>query len=263
MFNPVTNAFTKYVSPYENIEIQYSLQDKPINISSWANRVLNNGNIIAKANTPESEEYDLDLFRNFEGTHLENEYINNNKEYKPLTNQEMISNGKKIIDSLMSRLNLTKEQASGIVGVISAESGCNPNAWNKAEKSGKLPSSSANGSGYGAGMLQWSNERKKAALKLIGKQDSLIESLSLDDQINMLIKELEGPYKSTLSGIRKSKTASEAAATMYCHNVGGFSSSDMPATQDEITELNKKYSKFGNRDYVGTGMNYAEQFAKI
>jgi len=46
----------------------------------------------------------------------------------------------------------------------------------------------------------------------------------------MLSRELEGPYKNTLLGIKASKSASEAAATMYCHNVGGFSSSTSPAT---------------------------------
>lgn len=172
-----------------------------------------------------------------------------------------LENGKRVINALMSRLNLSKEQAAGIAGVMMSESGINPASYNKAEKSGKLKGSSANGAGYGAGMLQWSNNRKRAALRLIGKEGSNIEDLSLEDQIEMLARELEGPYKSTLAGIRSSKNASEAAATMYCHNVGGFSSSINPATKQEIEQMNKRYSKFA-RNIVNRGMSYAESLAK-
>ena len=74
----------------------------------------------------------------------------------------------------------------------------------------------------------------------------------------MVCRELEGPYKNTLDGIRASKTASEAAATMYCHNVGGFSSSPNPATEDEISNMNRRYKKFAPDGIVNRGMKYAE-----
>lgn len=173
------------------------------------------------------------------------------------TSKEALENGQMVVDSLMSRLNMTKEQATGVAGVIMAESGLNPASYNKAEKAGKLKSSKANGPGYGAGMLQWSMDRKKEALKLIGKNKP-IEELSIGDQIDMLIGELQGPYKNTLEGILQCKTPSEAAATMYCHNVGGFSRSRLPATQTEIDAMNRKYSKFANNQ-INKGMDYAEK----
>lgn len=196
----------------------------------------------------------------------EEELMINNPEV-PTDNSKTLSNysNNKIVNLLMSRLNLTKEQASGIAGVMMSESGLNPSSYNKSEKAGKLKSSSANGSGYGAGLLQWSGPRKNKALQLIGKSGS-IENLSLEDQIEIVARELEGPYRNTLQGIKASTTASQAAATMYCHNVGGFSSSTDPATQSEIDKMNQRYSKFTGKDpnklVVNRGMRYAEQIFK-
>lgn len=183
--------------------------------------------------------------------------INNNIEVR----QDKIFNNS-VINSIMQRLQLTPEQAAGIAGVIMSESGLNPKSYNKAEKSGNLKGSSANGKGYGAGLLQWSKGRKNQALRLIGKENYKIEDLSLEDQLEIIARELEGPYKNTLEGIRKCKTASEAAATMYCHNVGSFSNSNLPASQQEIDKVNKMYSKFtGNNPdnlIVNRGIKYAE-----
>ena len=53
----------------------------------------------------------------------------------------------------MDRLQLTREQAAGIMGVIQAESNGDPAAYNKKEKAGKYKGSAANGAGYGAGIL--------------------------------------------------------------------------------------------------------------
>lgn len=179
-----------------------------------------------------------------------------------ITKQQVLANGSKVINSLIDRLGMTREQAAGVAGVIMAESGLNPASYNKAEKAGTLKGSKANGAGYGAGMLQWSMGRKDAVLKLIGKNKP-IEELSIDDQIDMLIGELQGPYKNTLEGILQCKTPSEAAATMYCHNVGGLSSSRLPATQAEIDAMNKRYSKFA-KNQINKGMDYAEElFQKI
>ena len=56
------------------------------------------------------------------------------------TASPMISSGQtkenalKVIEGLMSLLGLTKEQAAGIAGVLTAESGVNPHIYNKGEK---------------------------------------------------------------------------------------------------------------------------------
>jgi len=76
----------------------------------------------------------------------------------------------------MKDLNLTKAQAAGIAGVLTAESGINPSAFNKKEKAGTYTSSSANNKGakygeknspwsYGAGIGQWTfTDRKEKAI---------------------------------------------------------------------------------------------------
>lgn len=254
-YNFLDNNFTVY-EPVETpkVTINYPLSDDPID-APWASRILDSGTPIVKSNIPQ-----------IVNNNPEEQNIHQETDYRVENSQQIsgnsLENGRYVINSLMSRLNLSKEQAAGIAGVIMSESGINPSAYNKAEKAGKLKASSANGVGYGAGMLQWSNDRKRTALKLIGREGSNIEDLSLDDQIEMLARELEGPYKNTLLGIRSSKNASEAAATMYCHNVGGFSSSTRPATKSEIDTMNKRYSKFGN-NIINRGMSYAESLAKL
>lgn len=253
-YNFLDNNFTTYQPVRETKKpvMKYPLSDIDIELPSGFSSVSSKGTLIAD----DIIEKDNPKF-----------IVNNTEEHKMNNteepNTEFLKSGNNIINFLMNRLKLTREQASGITGVMMSESGLNPKSFNKAEKEGKLKESKANGRGYGAGTLQWSNERKKSALKLIGKENVNIEDLSLEDQLEMVARELEGPYKNTLSGIRKSKTASEAAATMYCHNVGGFSSSNTPATQNEIDNMNKKYSKFTGTDpdkmIVNRGMKFAEQ----
>lgn len=213
----------------------------------WADMIAQDGTPIVKQNLPtmKTEEKPLEVLP-----------------ANPTTVQGSIepfsssTNSSIIMNTLMSRLDLTRDQAAGIMGVIMAESNGNPAAFNKKEKAGTYKGSAANGSGYGAGILQWSMGRKQQALKLIGKTQP-IETLSLEDQLEMLIKEFETTYKHSLNGIRQSKTAEEAAATMYCHNVGGFSSSDLPATQAEVDKLNRRYGKVGSSTQVNKAINYA------
>lgn len=250
--------FTTYESAPKVDEIELPLGNQKLSVDSFIG-FSNNGTPIAK-NTFSKEQPTMIMDKEeYTITQPQLEEIESSKPQQIKGNS--LENGKRVISALMSRLNLSKEQAAGIAGVMMSESGINPASYNKAEKSGKLKGSSANGAGYGAGMLQWSNSRKRAALRLIGKEGSNIEDLSLEDQIEMLARELEGPYKSTLAGIRSSRNASEAAATMYCHNVGGFSSSINPATKQEIEQMNKRYSKFAH-NIVNRGMSYAESLAK-
>lgn len=250
--------FTTYESAPKVDEIELPLGNQKLSVDSFIG-FSNSGTPIAK-NTFSKEQPTMIMDKEeYTITQPQLEEIESSKPQQIKGNS--LENGKRVISALMSRLNLSKEQAAGIAGVMMSESGINPASYNKAEKSGKLKGSSANGAGYGAGMLQWSNNRKRAALRLIGKEGSNIEDLSLEDQIEMLARELEGPYKSTLAGIRSSRNASEAAATMYCHNVGGFSSSINPATKQEIEQMNKRYSKFAH-NIVNRGMSYAESLAK-
>lgn len=259
MFEEYNNIFSIFqpVVKDQRVILESPLEEQ--DVTSWASRKIT-GDFgldipISKNKFSESTEPEEVIVQDENNSTITNEPVYNSK---TITRQKALDNGRKVISLLMQRLKLTKQQAAGIAGVLMSESGLNPSSVNKAEKAGKLKSSRANGAGYGAGLLQWSNDRKSRALSLIGK-NSPIETLSLEDQIEMLAKELEGPYRNTLEGIRKSNSASIAAATMYCHNTGGFSTSSLPATQNEISTMNKKYSKFGNPHVVNTGMDYAEQ----
>lgn len=199
-----------------------------------------------------------------------------------ISSGEQRANGEKIISILMSDLSLTREQAAGIVGVIMSESGANPAAFNKGERNGTYKSSSANNVGsaygtkgspwsYGAGICQWTfcDRKEKAIMKGLGvsREEAIniiktrgIESLSLEDQAKMLVGELKSAYSATLEGIRKCSTASQSAATYYCHSVAGFSSSKEPASQAEINKMNARYSTVGANSQINKGMNYAEGF---
>lgn len=187
---------------------------------------------------------------------MNNEDIFNYADSPILTSGEQRANAEQIIKILMPRLGLTRAQAAGIAGVGLAESGCNPHSFNKAEKAGTYYRSAANGPGYGGGIWQWSLGRKAKALALIGKTGP-IENTSLEDQCEMLARELEQQYKATLTGIKKCNSAPQAAATFYCHNIAGYSKSTEPATQAEIDRDNARYAKVGGNSQINKGMNYA------
>lgn len=203
----------------------------------------------------------------------------------------MISSGQtkenalQVISALMSKLGLTKEQAAGIAGVLTAESGVNPAIYNKGEKNGTYKSSGANNTGapygekhcpwsYGAGICQWTfTQRKEKAIMGglgVSREEAVniiksggIESLSLDKQINMLAYELEkGDYKNTLAGIKKCSTASQSAATFYCHAVAGYSTSREPASDGEVNKANARYAKVGATSQITKGMRFAEGYIK-
>lgn len=194
------------------------------------------------------------------------------------------ANAMKVVTNLMNILGLTKEQACGIAGVLTSESGVNAGIVNKGEKNGTYKSSGANNEGtpygtkhspwsYGAGICQWTfcdrkekaimgglNVSREEAKKIIMNQG--IEGLSLEQQINMLAFELQTTYKATLAGIKKCTTPAQAAATFYCHNVAGFSTSTEPATQAEIDKMNARYGHVGANNQINKGMNYAAGLAQ-
>lgn len=187
-----------------------------------------------------------------------------------------------VISMLMNELGLTKEQAAGVAGVLTAESGVNPGIVNAGEKNGTYKSSGANNEGkpygdkhcpwsYGAGICQWTfTQRKETAIMGglgVSKNEAIniiktrgIESLSLEQQIKMMIYELNTSYKYTLSGLKKCSSAGQAAATFYCHAIAGYSTSTLPATQSEIDQMNAKYSHVGANSQINKGMRYAEGY---
>ncbi len=192
------------------------------------------------------------------------------------------ANALKVISMLMSDLGLTKAQAAGVAGVMTAESGVNPGIVNIGEKRGTYKSSGANNEGtpygtkhspwsYGAGICQWTycDRKEKAIMGGLGvsKQEAIniiktkgIEGLSLEQQIKMLEYEFKTSYKYTLTGLKKCTTAEQAAATFYCHALAGYSTSTEPATNSEIAKKNAAYSKVGANSQINKGMSYAKGY---
>lgn len=195
----------------------------------------------------------------------------------------MKENAAVVMNALMSRLGLTREQAAGVAGVLAAESGINPHVWNKGEKNGTYKSSSANNRGtaygtktspwsYGAGLCQWTfcdmkekvlmgglGMTRQQAQKLI--MGAGIESLGIEDQSKMLAYYLSSVCKPAYEGIKKCSSPAQAAATFYCHAVAGYSSSTNPATQAEINKMNARYGHVGANNQINKGMSYAQSLA--
>lgn len=266
------------------VEVQLPLMDFPINLD-WATAIAEDGTPIVKDNRPK--------------LYMVND--NNPEPEIPTSAQEVPkevpqqdlkqpvrvssnTNAKIVINTLMNDLGLTKAQASGIAGVLQSESNINPQAFNVKEKKGTYYKSSANNKGakygeknspwsYGAGIGQWTfTDRKEKALMGglgLSREEAIsliqtkgIESLPLESQIKMLEYELTNEYKNTLEGIKKCKTASEAAATFHCHAIAGYSTSTEKATIAEINKINKKYSTVGSSSLINKSMKNAENFNK-
>lgn len=117
-----------------------------------------------------------------------------------------VLNGVYIVKKLMSDLGLTDYQAAGFAGCFMAESGCNPGSYNKAEKSGTFSGSSANGSGYGAGLAQWSNSWKTSIQKQFNRYTP-IESWTLNQQIEIVTK---GCASSFIAMIKRCSSVSQS-----------------------------------------------------
>lgn len=189
-----------------------------------------------------------------------------------------------VISMLMKDCGLSKAQAAGVAGVMTAESGVNPKIYNRGEKNGTYKASGANNEGapygnkhcpwsYGAGICQWTyTDRKEKAIMGglgISKQQAVsiithggIESLSLEQQVKMLEYEFRTTYKYTFEGLKKCTTAQQAAATFYCHAIAGYSTSTNPASQQEINKKNAAYHKVGAQSQINKGMAFAEGYMK-
>lgn len=282
-YNFLDNSF---FTTYQNVEVpkvelNLPIMDTPLDISDWASGIAEDGTPIVRDNRPKlymindnNPEPEITLA----SSDTQKKDNNTSKTYSNNNNAEIV------ISTLMADLGLTRSQAAGITGVLEAESGINPQAFNSKEKNGTYSSSSANNQGkqyghknspwsYGAGIGQWTftDRKEKAIMGGLGlNQDEAInliktkgiESLSLEQQIKMLEYELTNNYKNTLEGIKKCTNASDAAATFYCHAIAGYSSSKEKATLDEIKQMNKKYSKVGAKELINKGMKNAEKYVR-
>lgn len=115
-------------------------------------------------------------------------------------------NGVYITKKIMDTWHLKDFQAAGFAGCFMEESGCDPGAYNAAEKSGRFKGSSANGSGYGAGLAQWSNAWKRQIQKQFHNYKP-IENWSLDQQIAIVT---QGCSESFINLLRKTTSVGQS-----------------------------------------------------
>ena len=115
-------------------------------------------------------------------------------------------NGVYITKKIMDTWHLKDFQAAGFAGCFMEESGCDPGAYNAAEKSGRFKGSSANGSGYGAGLAQWSNEWKRQIQRQFHNSRP-IENWSLDQQISIVT---QGCSESFINLLRKTTSVGQS-----------------------------------------------------
>ena len=99
---------------------------------------------------------------------------------------------------------LTDAQARGILGNVIAESNLNPTAINQQEKEAGL-------SGYGRGLVQWSNSRIKDFKKHVGID---IENASLKDQLDFMWYEMQ-QRPAFLKALYAATTIDQATDAVY------------------------------------------------
>lgn len=106
-----------------------------------------------------------------------------------LTTEQQAANAKIIFTYLVGKLGLTNAGAVGAIANMMQESGLNPGAYNKGEATGTYRGSSANGGGYGAGIIQWSLDWKWEEERRIGMK---IEQAPLGLQLALVANALLG-----------------------------------------------------------------------
>lgn len=176
--------------------------------------------------------------------------------FKPLTTAQMINNGKIIIQFLMQRLGLTDFQAAAFAGVWAAESGCNPQAYNRQEKSGTFPGSSANGAGYGAGLAQWSHGWKAHLQKIMGLNNP-IETWTMQQQLEAACRDMtqSGGMKNRF--LPKLKGAANLQDAVHMVLAGYENGSNGPMAS--IPQLDKYKWAGGYQGLMKTRFGYAQQ----
>ncbi len=172
---------------------------------------------------------------------------------------------------LMKNGGFTAIQAAAIVGVFIDENNCDPGEVMEAEKNGK-GASGTGGNGYGAGIGSWTFEStKKQALKDAGfSENTKIESLTLQQQCDMVIATSQKSQKRYYDALKRCTTIEDASATAVCITGGvGFSKNwsthptpaEAKALADHYGSSNDK--RFGKSTYHWNldkrRLNYAKQ----
>lgn len=169
---------------------------------------------------------------------------------------------------IMKDLGWTEYQAAALLGIIQCESGFKVAAVNQREKAGTYTGSAANGTGYGAGLIQWSLGRKTSALKMlqhynamhkISSRPNSVEECTLDDQITMIELELTSGNLNNL--VKQTKDVREALKVLYTYYVGGWNPNASQIPSDAQTaQIANKYARINGGDGFGKRLSAAQNF---
>lgn len=141
---------------------------------------------------------------------------------------------------LMKNLNLTKTQASALIGNWDGESKFVLNAENKHEKAGK--SKYVKASQYGIGIGQWTHGRHDNYVNYINSHG---KSTSLQNQLDFAIDEIKTKYQDYLNNLRTADNIKDATAYTYVQYVGGGNRNikDKADLYRRVDQMVEKYKK--------------------
>lgn len=170
--------------------------------------------------------------------------------WKPLQASAVSAGGKKrgcyILKKLCEAWNCQPQNAVGACGCFYCESTCDPAAYNKAEKAGKFKGSAANGAGYGAGIAQWSLSWKASIQKMFGNY-SPIESWSLDQQIQIVLKTCKPNFVNKLKQCSNARDSTDIWLRGYENGGGGSGGLCSVKFIDKYTWCNGYYGAMQHR----------------
>lgn len=162
-----------------------------------------------------------------------------------------LERGVYVAKRLMEKGGFTKEQAAAIAGTMIDENKCDPGSYMKAEKAGR-GTKGTGGNGYGAGIGSWTGALKQRVLTQAGySSNTRIEDLSMDQQIDMLIKDTQTGNKRYYDALRRCKTIEDASATsvLITGGIGKSKNWDTHPTQKEAKELSDWYGSSNDRRF--------------
>ena len=149
------------------------------------------GNYIAKANTPEAEEFQTDYLNRMAETHSEP-----SETTSYVTKQDLKGNQKKAMEFFQSK-GLSAYHAAGIVGNLMGESNLNHTAINK--------------SSGAYGIAQWLGNRKKKLFSKYGNNPTF------EQQLEFVWEELNSDEKSAYNRLLQTKSVDEAINSFMQH----------------------------------------------
>ena len=153
---------------------------------------------------------------------------------------------------LVEKGGFTKEQAAAMVGVYLDENNCDPTTYMKAEKEGR-GAKGTGGNGYGAGIASWTFvDFKNQCLRDAGlPENTPIETLSLQQQCDMIIAMSNGSNKKYYDALRRCDNIEDASATavIITGDIAYSNNWDTHPTQAEAKVLSDHYGQSNDARY--------------